>query len=149
MRQSSGLLIFCVVGWWLASLTYPHCILKIRTPLFNHIVIGPIKLSIMVFPDITQFSLLNRDQRFGGKTASVFGLEDRSDDGGSKFKANLGIYLRNDPSCIIFLKAESSSKRLYQYMKPYAFVPSSCRQHVLPKFWENFTRDMTLRPRRR
>lgn len=77
----------------------------------------------MVFSDIMHCSLVNRDQRFGGKTASIFWLEVRSDDGGSKSKANLGTYLRNDPSCIIFLKAGNSSKHLYQYVKPFVFVP--------------------------
>jgi len=86
-------------------------------------VIGPLKLSIMVFSDITQCSLVNRYQRFGGKTASVLWLEDRSDDGVSKFNTNLGTYLRNDPSCIVGLKTGISSKPLYQYAKPYIFIP--------------------------
>jgi hypothetical protein len=91
----------------------PHFIRKIRNPIFNHIVIGPLKLSIMVFSDITQCSLVNRYQRFGGKTASVFGLENRSDNGVRKFNANLGTYLGNDPSCIVDLKTGISSKPLY------------------------------------
>jgi hypothetical protein len=77
----------------------------------------------MVFSDIRQRSLVKSCQRRGGRTASVFGLEDRSDDGGNKFNANLGTYLWNDPSCIVYLKVGSASKRLYQYMKPYGFVP--------------------------
>lgn len=124
MRQSPGLFNSRRCMQMTLSFTFcPHCIRKIRIPLFNHVVIGPINLSIMVFSDMMQYSLMNRCQRFGGKAATVFRLEDGSDDGGSKFNANLGTFLRNDPSCIVDLKAESSSKRLYQYMKPYVFVP--------------------------